>query len=171
MKYWTYLFAFAIMSLLVSCENSPMGKCPTKAKFKMAVQDLKSEFDAGQTVSSEEKLELVKRFETIIEECYKKYQDELTLQEKQMFWKDAIVIYAKGSSSNISTNSISIDLEDFEISPFARQEMEKVIKDSGQEFVESIQEVIKTELPKVIDKVVDELEKMGDQLKKALEEQ
>ena len=72
---------------------------------------------------------------------------------------------------SLSSNNINIDLEDFEISPYARQEMESVIKESGQEFVESLQAVIKSELPKVIDKVVDELEKFSEQLKKAIEEQ
>ena len=149
-----------------SCNISP---CPDKEAFIKKSDEFFKEYDKAYDEIDENKREKFQvDFDALIEDCYKKFKEEMTLVEKQSFWKDAFVFLAKNNSRK-SEKGFSFDSDEFDLDPYVEAELEEVLKESGENFAESIEGILEVQLPKVIDKVVDEIGKLGDELKKALE--
>ena len=119
-------------------------------------------------LTEEDKAAYEDRYQNIVNNCYQKFKKDMSLEERQEFWKSSLEYYIakEGGSINLVLN----DKENEEFAEYIGEEIEELIKESGDEFAETVQNILSSEVPKLIDTVVDEIEKLGDELKKAFED-
>ena len=104
-------------------------------------------------------------FKMYVDECYPKYKEQLSLSEKLSFWKGTLsyAVHKNGNDGNINIqlNDVKIDLADEfkDLSIESKKELEKFIKD---EFGRDLEDAI--------DRIVDEIHNLGDELKSWLKE-
>ncbi len=164
MKATFLLFFICIFSS--SCKQEP---CSTKEAFLNHFESLTSDYDVEPTpVDENTRLDYNNRYRSIVNDCYKKYKLEMSLVEKQDFWKKSIVFYA----DRVDKNSLTLKLDNNSVDPFnayISEEMKEVVMESGTAFVNSLKKAIQDELPNLIDSVKNEIDKLGDELKKMLD--
>lgn len=171
MKALKNLLILSVISLsLFSLQSCDSGPCSTKAKFEMSFNSLIEDYKAQDGKMKKEDVQAyIDEFNELFQNCYKQYKEEMSLAERQNFWKKSIVFITDGNLE-MDSNSLSFN-GDFNIDPEISAELEEVIKESGTKFVESISNLAKDELPKIIDRVVDEVERLGEEIKEALNNQ
>jgi len=111
----------------------------------------------------------------ITKDCYQAHKDDMTSREKRRFWKDAVKLMIVKGTENIDLkmddDDIDIDLgsseEDLE---YITTELEEVFEGTGEEIKEIVDEFLKEDASKLIDKAVEGIGKFADELKEALEE-
>lgn len=142
--------------------------CFTKEQFLETygqfIHDLESQKE-GLTI--EEKAKFETRFQNIVEECYKKYKPEMTLKEKQDFWKSSVKYYFAKEGGNININISSKEKSDFE--KYVETEISDVIKDSGATFLSSFENILEDKLPSLLDNIANELKKLAVDLEENLD--
>ena len=165
------IFGLALILMLIfflqSCSFSP---CPNKKAFLEYSDSFFEEYhEERKELSVNEKKAYNKKFDALVEECYKPHKTDMTLKEKQGFWKDAF-FFITSNNAEYKDNGFSIEKDSYDLSPYVEAEFEEVLKESGENFSETLQSLVDEELPKVIDKVVDEVGKLGEEIKKILED-
>jgi len=149
-----------VILTVLSCKSDP---CANKAGFLRTFQEFNTEFESNQAELPEE--ELVKyedRFKNIVNTCYKKFKPDLTIMERQDFWKDAMAFYVRRYDGELS-----LDLTDKLDDPFfqyMKGEVMELIKESGATYLFSLQKVFKNELPKLMEVFSSEIENFGLEL-------
>ena len=166
-----------ICSFFVSCEQD---LCGDKEKF---IQNFRGFLDETRSAASNydeaDWAKVESKFEQLTKDCYQAHKDEMTSKEKRKFWKDAVnVMIIKGKNEiGLSLNDeeikngedIDIEVTEEELQYIA-DELEEVFKDTGAELKEVVDEFLKEDASKLIDKAMDGLEKIADELKESLKE-
>lgn len=176
MRILTLLF---ISCFFISCEQD---LCGDKEKF---MENFRGFLDETRSAASDyDKADWTKveaKFEQLTKDCYQAHKDEMTSREKRKFWKDAVkLMVIKGTNDlGITINedeikdddgrSINIEATEEDLQYIA-DELEDVFKDTGEELKEVIDEFLKEDASKLIDKAMDGLEKIADELKESLKE-
>lgn len=166
-----------ISCFFVSCEQDLCGdKDKLMTNFKSFLDETKS---AAANYEEADWTEVEAKFEQLTKDCYEAHKDEMSNKEKRKFWKDAInlmIIKGKNDLGLSLTDeedgdgkSINIEATEEEIEKIAT-ELEDVFKDAGSELQEVVDEFLKEDASKLIDKAMDGLEKFADELKESLKE-
>lgn len=166
-----------ICCFFVSCEQD---LCGDKEKF---MENFRGFLDETRTAASDYEdadwAKVESKFEQLTKDCYQAHKDEMSSKEKRKFWKDAInVMIIKGKndlglslSEDESEDEKSIDIEATEEDmQYIADELEEVFKDAGAELEEVIDEFLKEDASKLIDKAMEGLEKFAEELKESLKE-
>ncbi|MBT8233274.1 MAG: hypothetical protein HKO66_01050 [Saprospiraceae bacterium] len=165
MKFSTFILALLSLSIIISCSPDP---CYTKEQFLDTYNEFVKEVEnKKEDISDEEQLAYEKRFESIVESCYKKYRSSLTLKERQDFWKSAVKYYIAKEGEDLT---LSISTKDDPFQEYVKEEIKDVIKDSSTTILGKLENMLSDSLPNVIDKLVEGFEEFGEDLKDVLEE-
>ena len=151
--------------IITSCTQDP---CFTKDQFLGSFENLKTEIQESEELTENAKASYEQRYEDIVNNCYKKYKGDLTLDEKQEFWKSSLKIYMTLYEGEISKLMDDSDSDPFK--QYVKSEVEEVIKDSGLSFIGDVSDILEEELPKLLEEVMGGLEKIGEDLLKLFEE-
>jgi len=163
-SYLLFSFIFSIL-LFSSCQKD---LCFTKDQFLDSYNSFITELEkVNDEITEKEKEEYEQRFKSIVEQCYKKYKPELSLKERQDFWKESVKYYVVKEGNEININLSSLETE-FE--KYVESEIQEIIEDSGTAFFNSLEEIMEDNLPKFLNSVAKEIEKFADDLEKAFEE-
>lgn len=163
----TYLiFSIVIGALLfTSCQQD---LCFTKDQFldsyNTFIKELEEEKD---DITDTEKKTYEGRFQSLVENCYKKYKSELTLEERQEFWKSSVKYYVAKEGDELT---IKLSSKETEFEQYVEAEIKEVLEESGTVFFKSLEKIMEKNLPKLIDNVAKELEKFAEGLEEAFEE-
>ncbi|NNE27538.1 MAG: hypothetical protein HKN09_11905 [Saprospiraceae bacterium] len=152
-------------AIFTSCNQDP---CFTKDQFLGSFENLLTEVQQSEELTDNSKSSYEQRYEDIVNNCYKKYKGDLTLDEKQEFWKSSLKLYMTLYENNISELMDDADNDPFK--QYVKAEIEEIIKDSGMSFMADVSEILEDELPKIIEELVGGLEKIGEDLLKLFEE-
>jgi len=163
--------------LFIMCFSSCTADlCGDKEKF---LENFKSLVDETKNASDEYKSadwkEVEEKFQKLTKDCYQAHKEDMTSREKRIFWKDAVKLMivkgTEGMDLKINDEDVEVDLgsseEDLE---YIKDELEEVFADTGEDLKEIMDDFLKDEAPKLIDKAVEGLGKFADELKEALEE-
>lgn len=161
MKITTLLFiSVSTIFLLQSCNKD---SCATKSGFLESFEAFSKEYDENKAdLDEEKKMEYENRYRDIVNNCYKKFKDEMSLEEKQGFWKQSLSFYMNRYDGQFSANLLE-KLDD-PFNQYLKEEVVEIIKESGLTYVLSLQSIVKDELPKLMELFSDEIEKFGQQL-------
>ncbi len=156
MKYLSALFIIGL--LIVSCSKEP---CATKedflASFETYLQSTEGETQQDTVIFSP-------AYKDIVNNCYKKFRADLTLKERQDFWKK--------SFRNILDNyegDLDININGEKADPFNQYVMEEVkalIKDSGASFLLELQDFFKDDISRVMEVFSSELNTLAEEFMK-----
>lgn len=153
------LLLFPIL-LLTACNQSP---CSNKEAFIENFEAFVKEFeDKVKDLNEASKQEYEEKYEDFVNDCYKKFNEELTLEERQDFWKTSLGFYLELYKGNIGEL-----LEDADTDPFksyVKDEIEKLIKESGTDYLAEVSVLLEDELPKLLESFLGDLEKIGMEL-------
>ena len=168
-----------LLSLLFLCcffYSCTEDLCGDKDKFIQNFEQLVSETkEASSDYKEADWTKVEEKFQQLTKDCYQAHKEEMTMKEKRMFWKDAVkLMIVKGTEGidlKINDEEVDIELgsseEDLE---YISNELEEVFEGTGEELKEIMDDFLKDEAPKLIDKAVEGLGKFADELKEALEE-
>ena len=158
---------------LVSCTEE---LCGDKDKF---IQNFEQLLEETKGAASEYKkadwTKLEEKFEKMTKDCYQTHKDDMTMREKRRFWKDAVKLMIVKGTENIDLK-IDDDEIDFDLGSsekdleYITTELEEVFEGTGEELKDIVDDFLKDEAPKLIDKAMEGLEKFAEELKKSLEE-
>jgi len=161
MKFKALLF-MGVWTLLLfqSCKQD---SCSTKSSFLEHFDSFTSEFDTKKAdLIEESKLEYENRYKDMVNNCYKKFKADMTLEEKQNFWKKSLSFYVDRYDGQFSTELVK-NLDD-PFNQYIKDEMIELVKESGMTFIFSLQSIVKDELPKLMEVFSSEVEKFGKEL-------
>jgi len=164
-KFDKILGLFFILLFIVSCKQDP---CLTKDQFLSSFDSFTNEFDKrSKDLTIDEKIEFESRYQEIVNNCYKKFKQKLTLKEKQAFWQASLNFYLKRYDGNIGKLLSDADNDPFR--QYVKEEIEELIEISGSDFINSVAEIFEDELPKLIEDIKGSLERIGEDLIKLFE--
>ncbi len=156
------------MSILFSFTACKKDHCTDKASFLIAF-DTYLENKARQTVSAKDTMLFDDAYRDLVNQCYKKFKPELTLEEKQDFWKRSIKHVLANRNKDIDLN-ISDNMED-PFHQYVMDEIKALIKESGSSFILELQSLLKDDLSQIIDLFSSEINRIGKDLLKFLEKE
>jgi len=159
------LSTFAFFALIfASCSSGP---CANKKQFLNSfgtfVEDVKKDKDMDDAQA----LAYQDEYKGMIEDCYKKFRADMTLEERQDFWKESVIFYFKSGGKTIDLKLGSEN--DEELNEYVQDELEAVIKESGDDFEKIIQEVITENVLPALNDIFKGIENLGKELQKAIE--
>ncbi len=156
-KFTTLLLA---LSLCISCSTD---KCASKEDFLQTFDEFSNEFKSLRTeITDNESADFEKRFMDIIKSCYKKHRADLTLEERQEFWKSGLQYYVTTFDLD-DKSSLTAALDD-PFNVYVKDEVMDVIKESGFSYLSSLQQVVDIELPKLLELFSSEISKLSEEL-------
>lgn len=157
------LVFFFGLSFLISCDFNP---CPNKDKMiesmKQLVLDASKKAPAGPGANWRS---MDARFEKLVTECYDLYKLELSINDKKDYWLNGIRYYKHRYGENWYEK---LDDPDDILSKRLEEEIGDTLESSAENVIDFIKEVYGEDLKKGIDEVVDEIEKLGEELKNIL---
>lgn len=158
------IYSFILILAFSACQQD---FCFTKEQFLESYDNFISEIDNKEAISTEDKANYEARFQDLVEKCYKKYKPEMSLKEKQNFWKSSVTYYLAKEGDNISIN-ISKEKSAFE--EYVESEISEVITDSSKGFLSSLETLFDENLPNLFHNIADEIEKFADELESELDD-
>jgi len=157
----------SIIVTLSSCNTDP---CATKESFIKHFDSFVSEFETKKAnLSSDEKQVYEDQYRDLVENCYKVHKGNMTLSEKQTFWKGSLAFYINRFEGDLVLQLT--ERMDDPLNQYIKDEVIGLVKESGITFLFSLQSVLKDELPKLIEAFSAEIQKLGDELINELQEQ
>ena len=160
MRSYFVLFIIGILLVSFSCKQDP---CATKEGFLTSFENFTTEYEEKKSdLTDNEKAVFMERFKHLVNGCYKKYKPDMTLSEKQEFWKKGLSYYMS-KFSNDDDIDLSKELED-PFGQYIKEEVIALVKESGFEFLSSLQEVVELELPKLMEVFSKEIQNMGQEI-------
>lgn len=156
MKYLSALFVIGI--LIISCSKEP---CATKEDFLVSFDTY---LEGTENESRQDTVIFSQAYKDIVNNCYKKFREDLTLKERQEFWKK--------SFRNILDSyegDLNINIQGEKGDPFNKYVMEEVkalIKDSGASFLLELQDFFKDDISRVMEVFSSELNNLAEEFMK-----
>jgi hypothetical protein len=145
--------------ILASCKQDG---CVTKEGFLKTFDGFITEFESKKNsvdLNEEEKLAYEQRYKQMVNDCYKKFRNELTLKERQEFWKSSLRFILDRFDGEVDLNFK--DKMDDPFNQYVKDELVAVAKESGLSFLLSLQEVFKDDLPRLMETFSKEFEQIG----------
>ncbi len=150
---------FGSLIFLSSCKQE---SCATKESFLESFDEFLTEFQSNREsaeLNEEEKLVYEQQYKQLVNDCYKKFRAELSLKERQEFWKSSLRFILDRFDGEIDLNFK--DQMDDPFNQYVKDELVAVVKESGLSFLLSLQEVFKDDLPRLMDTFSKEFEQIG----------
>jgi len=157
------LVFFFGLTFLSSCVIDP---CPNKEKMIESMEQLV--IDAAKKAPSGPVgnwSRMDGRFNKLVTECYDLHNEGLSISTKKEFWLNGIRYYKHRYGENWYEK---LDDPDDILSKRLEAEIGDTIESSAENVIDFIKEVYGDEIKEGIDEVVDELEKLGEELKNIL---
>ena len=157
------LTLFLGVTLFSSCVLDP---CPTSDKMIESMQTLV--LDASKKADSRAQVNwksLDSRFQKLITDCYDLHKEQLSFNDKKEYWLDGIRYYKHRYGENWYEK---LDDPNDLLSKRLEEEIGKTLESSAENVVDFIKEVYGDEIKEGIDEVVNEIEKLGEELKNIL---
>lgn len=135
--------------------------CPDKNSFLDGYSKFVADLgDHHKELKKSDWADIEQEFKVFADECYPKFKEDLSLSEKLKFWKNTIQYAAYSGQENEDVNLAFDDVNlDFssefgELTTEGKEELERFIKEEMGDDIENL-----------IDDVLGELEKVGDEIK------
>jgi len=162
----TNIFKLSILSLfsfcIVACST---GLCANKKQFLDNFDTFMQTIRNDEDIDEKQSLTYQDEYKELIENCYKQYREEMTLQERQNFWKESVILYFKTGGKSLDLKLGSNNDEEF--NAYVQEELETVIEESGDDFSRILREVVSQNLLPALNDIFKGIENLGKDLQKA----
>lgn len=154
---------FILLVGILAISSCQLDPCANKEKFLASfdtfVEDI-SESEKELTLEQWKKHDV--KFKKYLEDCYVNHKEDLLASEKKSFWANTIRYYYERHG-----NSFFAELSD-ETDPLAElmeKELSEVFNNPQEAIIALVKEEYGEDITQSIDKVVDEIKKLGEELK------
>lgn len=157
----SFLFAFTAMAVLSSCNFN--SQCLSKDAFLTGYDKFSADVEKHyKELKTEDWVDIDKELKVYVEQCYPKFKENLSIDEKVSFWKHTL---SYGLYRGDKSDSYKLDLKiDYE------KELDELTEQGRKEIESFIQKELKPELNDIIDEVVKEVDNLGNKLKEWLDD-
>ena len=166
MKYYSSrLLIFIMLLFIIACQQD---NCSTKNQSLESFDQFLDEAEKNKDDKNDElRLQFEDRYKDLINTCYKKHRENLSLEERQDFWKKSVIYYFNRGGE------LSMELEigsenDEAFNEYLQSELEQVIEDSGENFEKIIQNVIQENLLPGLNEIFKGIENLGKELQNTI---
>lgn len=157
MKYLITLLLFSLS--LMSCDMT--FQCSSKESFLNSFERFHKDLEKHHNDLTEaDWTEVDEEFKSFVDNCYEKYKSDLSLKEKIDFWKNTLS-YHLYRGKPLEELALEMDLE---------KELNDLGLQGKKELEDFFKDEIKPELGEAIDEILNEVNNLGEQLKKWLDE-
>lgn len=148
------LFLLITVFTISSCELVP---CLTKDSFVSSSNDTYKKFKKNQEDFSDNDWEIMDaQHKTFLEDCYPKYQKELSDDELKDFWLKTTQYFVKRAYKGPDMNK--------ELKALYGKHFEKYMEKMGDRFANKFKDLININVDNAIDKLFDMLGELGKEL-------
>ena len=153
------LTVFLVVAILSSCNFN--SECLSKEAFLSGYEKFSNDVEKHyRDLKADDWVDIDKELKVYVEQCYPKYKEELSIEEKVSFWKNTL---SYGLYRGDKSNSYQMDLDiDYE------KELDELTEQGRMEIERFFQKELKPELNDIIDEVVKEVDNLGGKLKEWL---
>lgn len=156
---------FLVLGVLVMGSCKYIDPCYSKASFLSQIEETVDEVkENGANYSESDWKVMDDRVESLMDNCYEKYKEELTKEEKQK-----IAIYATSYVYERHKSKLSDFVDTIEDMKLDQKAVE-FISQADEQIKALFNDVLKDDFEKVVDTAVDEFEKLARELKEKWEE-
>jgi len=157
-----FVFVLAAVSILHGCNFS--SQCLSKDAFVSGYEKFSDDVQNHyKELNDKDWIEIDQELKAYVDQCYPKYKDQLSIEEKVTFWKNTL---SYGLYRGDKTDSYQLNLDiDYE------KELEELTDQGRLEIERFIKKELKPELSNIIDEVVKEVDNLGGKLKEWLNDQ
>ena len=141
-----------------------MDPCSSKDEFLETFEAYLQEERKQVTTDS---LFFDETYKELVNDCYKKFRPELSLEERQDFWTQSLKYHIKDLEGDIDIN-FGKSMED-PFNKYVTEEVKALIKDSGMSFLFELQTVFKDDLDNLMKLFASELNNLADELQNLFE--
>jgi len=162
MKFNTRIFFFfAVLSIFLSaCQLDP---CANKDKFLTTFDQFVEDVSESETeISLEHWKGHDEKFKKYVEECYVSHKEELSNSEKKSFWSNSIRYYYHRHGNGFFTE---LENDNDPLAKLMEKELEEVFNNPEDVIIALVKEEFGEDITEGIDKVVDGIKKLGEDLK------
>lgn len=159
-------FAFALIALLASsCTIDP---CLTKGQFLNGYNTFTEKVSKEhKDYSKSDWKEKDKQMDQFVGECYEKFSEKLTSEEKKKFWIKYFK-YKFDRHGRSVIREIQRDMEEFELD--LDDDLEEIFQDAGGEIEDIFKEVYGDDIEKALDEFKQGIEDFSNLIKEWLED-
>ena len=151
-----------VLCLCVSCNKD---SCASKTDFLESFETFSTEFESKRhELSDNDSAAFEERFRSLIDNCYKKHREDLTLTERQDFWKSGLRYYVTTFDLD-DKSSLTTALED-PFNTYVKDEVMELVKESGFSYLTALQQAVEIELPKLLEMFSTEISKLMEDFSK-----
>ena len=155
----SFFYTLLGLVLLSSCNFN--SECLSKEAFVTGYEKFSDDVEQHyRNLKAEDWVNIDKELKIYVEQCYPKFKEQLTIEEKVGFWKNTL---SYGLYRGDKSNSYELDLDiDYE------KELDELTEQGRKEIESFIQKELNPELNNIIDEVVKEVDNLGSKLKEWL---
>lgn len=156
------IIATLLIGSLILLTGCKQDGCSSKQKFLDSFDAFLSEFQSAAEsteLSEADKLAYEDRYKALVNDCYKKYKPELTLKQRQEFWKGSLRFILDRFDGEVDLNFK--DQMDDPFNQYVKEELVGLVQDSGLSFLLSLQDVFKDDLPRLMETFSEEFQQIG----------
>jgi hypothetical protein len=160
--YKSILSVIIVLSLVISLSRcTAIQLCPDKESFIKSLDDAVSSFsdNDSQELSAQDWAEIDEEVKELLDVCYMKHKEELTLTNKIDVIKNLMVYEVHRDISDLNLESFDLNEELEELGANGAREIERFVKEELGETLEN-----------TIDDVLNGINDLGEELKRWLKE-
>ncbi len=153
------------MLILLTISSCTLTICPNKETYMKSVEEFGNQIN-DKDIDNVSDLESL--YQLVSNDCYLKYQEELGLKDKKEIWKKVLVYQYKKNSKDLESaikNTVALFENDEDFKPSL------ILHDFPSDATELLKDLFGKDLHKAIDSFVEDIDKLGEQLKEMLEEE
>lgn len=160
-----FLFLLTVI-MAFSCQQPPCGH--DKSDFLEKMEDLADDVRDTDDLSKNDLDRLDKAVKKLVEECFEQYDDELTSDERRIFWKDVSKYYFRRHGL-AAFNRLERDLDN--LATDLTKNISEWMDGSMTEFDEWMKEFKSEDLEELKEELKDDLESWQEKLEEIIEEE
>lgn len=156
------LIATLLLGSLCLFTGCKQEGCTNKEQFLDSFEVFLTDFTAAgesNTLEEAEKLKYENQYKQLVNDCYKKFREDLSLKERQDFWTNSLrfILDRFEGAENLNFKEEMND----PFNQYVKDELVSVVKDSGFSFLLSLQDVFKDDLPRLMETFSAEFEQIS----------
>lgn len=159
--------AFSLLAFTILFTSCNLIYCPSKETFLTSYTDFVESVEAKRKKEDKDWRSSDIQFKEYADNCYQKYKDEMDLKEKKTFWAQTLKYYFNRHDGDL--NAAYDDAKE-NLSDDFNKDLEELAKRADEDVVQLMKDLFKDDLKKGVDNVLEVLNELGEEFKKALEE-
>lgn len=159
-------YSIATILFILCVSSCQLDPCSNKKSFTSSFEKFTDEVSkSNETMQATDWKTWDAKFDKYVSECYVQHKNDMTIEERKQFWINSVKYYYKRHGKSLFTE---LNNTDDPLASMIKKEMDNVFQDPNESIIAVVKEVFGDDLNSTIDKVVNDVKKLGEELKDLL---